>query len=219
MFKPMTAYAPSLDDIYSYVIYATYNKDDDSYKDNPKQAEIIKKQYEEEYGAKCIVYSVNSAEEFVNTWNSLDDSNGINAIQVIAHGRVTDSGNGYLDFKDGTKLFSNSGACLINGNKSIDNIQSKNVNSIYFSACNTANADFNSNIADAFFSKNTSAKSVTGWDGGVTFRFHQMGWRSFKNRDLRLNVNEDFPSADQDTFVKWKAADDDRKPGKVVKTR
>ena len=215
MFRPMDVYAPSPDDKYSYVIYADYDKNDPSHDDNPKQAEVIRKQYEKEYGTRCFVYCVNSAEDFVNTWNSLDDSNGISAIQVISHGRVTDSGNGYLEFKDGTKLFSNSGKCLTSGNKSIDNIQSKNVNSIYFSACNTANPDFKSNIVDAFFNKNASAKSVTGWDGGVYFvRESKRALRHFN-----YLINEDFPSVDQRTFNKWKAADDDRKPGKVVKTR
>ena len=220
IFNPMTAFAPSPDEARSYVIYASYNKSkkDKSYKENPKQAEIIKKLYEDKYSVKCTVYSVDSAEEFVNTWNSLDDSNGINEIQVISHGKVTENGNGYLYFKDGSKLFSSSSSAtgLTNGNKSIDNIQSKNVNSIYFSACNTANPDFNSNIADAFFNKNTAAKSVTGWDGGVYFvSISRKAFFKFSS----FIINKDFPSKDQDTFNMWKSGEDDRKPGKVIKTR
>jgi len=41
-----------------------------------------------------------------------------------------------------------------------------------------ANEDFTSNIAGAFFKRNPNADTVSGWDGGVTFRFHQRRFRS-----------------------------------------
>ena len=219
IFNPMKVYAPCVTDKNSYVIY------DDGDKNNKKQAEIIMEQYEEEYGGMCIAYPVSSAEEFVSTWESLDDSNGINAIQVISHGHVNnnkesaDYGIGYLLFNDGTKLYSSSFDGLTSGNRSIDNIYSKNVNSIYFSACNTANPDFNTNIMDAFFDKNTSAKSVTGWDGGVTFRFHQRGLRSILSGNFQWTVNKDVPSDNQDTFNFFKDPNDKRKEGPRTKTR
>ncbi len=80
-------------------------------------------------------------------------------------------------------------------------MQSKNVGSIYFSACNTANLDFKKNIAEAFYDKNTSARSVSGWDGGVTFRFHQRGPKSIFSGNFKFKaVNKDVPSASQRTF-------------------
>ena len=95
----------------SYVIYSAYDKKET--KLNKKQAKVIRKQYEKEYGGTCKVYEVNSAEEFVDTWNSLDDSYGIDAIHVISHGHVSDDKNsnnygiGYIYFNEGA-LYSSS---------------------------------------------------------------------------------------------------------------
>lgn len=210
----------------SVVIYATYGNGNKDTKLNKKQAKVIKEQYQEKYGGVCEIYEVRSAEDFVNTWNSLDDSYGIDAIQVISHGSVGWDGNSYgignLMFGDGSNLYSSSFEGLTGGNKSIDDVNSKNVNSIYFSACNTANPDFNSNIMTAFYNKNTSAKSVTGWDGGVTFRFHQRGLRSFLSGNFQWTVNKDFSVAREeqhtfDTFMN--ITGNIREPGKRELTR
>lgn len=74
---------------YSVVIWANYPDEPKSVtKDNQKQAEVIKEQYEEKYDSECYVYNVGTAEDFVNTWNSLDDSEPIDEIQFIGHGSV-----------------------------------------------------------------------------------------------------------------------------------
>ena len=147
---------------YSVVIWANYPDEKKSVsKNNKKQAEIIAEQYEEKYGGECYVYEVGTAEDFVTTWNSLDDSEPIDAIQFIGHGtaaRETDDityGYGNIYFGDGSKLYAetyiNNIAGEVHDKKrrvkgindyTIDNVYGKNVGSIYFSACNTANQDF-----------------------------------------------------------------------------
>ena len=58
-----------------------------------------------------------------------------------------------------------------------------------------ANEDFTSNIAEAFFKRNPNADTVSGWDGGVTFRFRSL-------REGKFRVNKDFSvdRDDQNTF-------------------
>ena len=71
----------------------------------------FKKYIKEKYGGECYVYEVGTAEDFVTTWNSLDDSEPIDAIQFIGHGtaaRETDDityGYGNIYFGDGSKLY------------------------------------------------------------------------------------------------------------------
>lgn len=219
---------------YSVVIWANYPNEDKSVtKDNKKQAKIIKEQYEEKYGSECYVYEVGTAEDFVNTWNSLDDSEPIDEIQFIGHGSVGKVenepyySNGFIYFGDNSRLYSSSSknindevfnrARAVKGinDFTIDNINQKNVNSIYFSACNTANLDFNTNIANAFFKKNNTQK-VTGWDGGVSFTFNSI--RSLLT-SFNYKVNKDGPSVNQKTFNKFKEKyGSDHEPGKVVYT-
>ncbi len=219
---------------YSVVIWANYPNEDKSVtKDNKKQAKIIKEQYEEKYGSECYVYEVGTAEDFVNTWNSLDDSEPIDEIQFIGHGSVGKVenepyySNGFIYFGDNSRLYSSSSknindevfnrARAVKGinDFTIDDINQKNVNSIYFSACNTANLDFNTNIANAFFKKNNTQK-VTGWDGGVSFTFNSI--RSLLT-SFNYKVNKDGPSVNQKTFNKFKEKyGSDHEPGKVVYT-
>ena len=147
---------------YSVVIWANYPDEKKSVsKNNKKQAEIIAEQYEEKYGGECYVYEVGTAEDFVTAWNSLDDSEPIDAIQFIGHGtaaRETDDityGYGNIYFGDGSKLYAETYINNIAGgvhdkkrrvkginDYTIDDVYGKNVGSIYFSACNTANQDF-----------------------------------------------------------------------------
>lgn len=91
--------------------------------------------------------------------------------------------------------------------RSINDIDSKSVNYLYFSACNTANSDFKVNIAQAFYDKNPNARTVVGWDGGVAFIFE--GWKGLKT------INQDFSSKNQRTFenIKDKSNNPNREPG------
>ena len=222
---------------YSVVIWANYPDEPKSVtKDNKKQAEIIKEQYEKKYGSECYVYNVGTAADFVNTWNSLDDSTLIDEIQFIGHGSVGKEkneahySNGYIYFGDGSRLYSSSSVNCIGdlvydnartikgiNDFTIDDIKQKNVNSIYFSACNTANLDFNTNIANAFFKKNNTEK-VSGWDGGVSFTFKS--YRALLSLEFwNFTVNKDGSSVNQKTFKKFmEESGNERKPGKVVYT-
>lgn len=222
---------------YSVVIWANYPDEPKSVtKDNQKQAEVIKEQYEEKYDSECYVYNVGTAEDFVNTWNSLDDSEPIDEIQFIGHGSVGKEkneahySNGFIYFGDGSRLYSSGDVNNINdvvfdntrtvkgiNDFTINDINQKNVNSIYFSACNTANLDFNTNIANAFFKKNNTQK-VSGWDGGVSYTFKS--YRALLSLEFwNFTVNRDDPSVNQKTFNKFKEiSGNDRKPGKVVYT-
>ena len=161
---------------YGVVIYGTYPNESGSTEDNKSQAEIIQAEFIEKYG-ECEVYPINTAQEFVDTWNALDDSNGIDEIEYIGHGSVSRSGSdygiGYLYFGDDSRLYSTSYFTDNNGGQSFDRSRracgyyaKKSVGKIYFSACNTANLDFNSNIVNAF-SKLYPSTRVTGWDGSV----------------------------------------------------
>lgn len=163
----------------------------------------------------------------------MDDSEPIDEIQFIGHGSVGKVenepyySNGFIYFGDNSRLYSSSSknindevfnrARAVKGinDFTIDNINQKNVNSIYFSACNTANLDFNTNIANAFFKKNNTQK-VTGWDGGVSFTFNSI--RSLLT-SFNYKVNKDGPSVNQKTFNKFKEKyGSDHEPGKVVYT-
>ncbi len=210
-------------------------------KDNEKQAEVIKEQYEEKYDSECYVYKVKTAADFVNTWNSLDDSEPIDAIQFIGHGTAAreldeiNYGYGNIYFGDGSKLYADSYINNIAGeifdrtrrikginDYTIDDVQSKNVGCIYFSACNTANQDFTANIAEAFYNKNPQAQTVSGWDGGVTFRFHQRGLRSIFSGNFKWTANKDFAMDmnDQTTFKTFMdRTGNTRNPGLVTYDR
>ena len=214
---------------YGVVIYGTYPNEKNATKDNEEQADIIRKGYEMAYG-ECYVYDVGTAEEFVNVWNSLDDSNGIDEIQVICHGsarRYTpDKGIGYIYFGDDSRLYSSpyeinniaaseyskSRSLLGCKDKVMEDVKQKNVNSIYFSACNTSNLDFKTNISEAFSQKNIGAE-VTGWDGGVYFR--RTWWKVFT-----ANWDEPMDMKDQHTFKyfrdhSYKEIAEKRNPSKV----
>ena len=208
---------------YGVVIYGTYPNESGSTEDNKSQAEIIQAEFIEKYG-ECEVYPVNTAQEFVDTWNSLDDSNGIDEIEYIGHGSVSrsgpDYGIGYLYFGDGSRLYSSSYFSDNNGGQSFDrsrracglndrtmaNVHQKNVGKIYFSACNTANPDFKTNIAQEFAHKNPDSL-VSGWDGGVYFRRTYLKF-------FTANWDEAMGKDDQPTFDYFRSKDDKRKPGK-----
>lgn len=88
----------------------------------------------------------------------------------------------------------------------------KNVGSIYFSACNTSNLDFKTNISEAFAQKNIGAE-VTGWDGGVYFK--RSWWKIFT-----ANWDEPMGMESQSTFKyfknhSYKQIAEKRNPSKV----
>lgn len=88
----------------------------------------------------------------------------------------------------------------------------KNVRSIYFSACNTSNLDFKTNISEAFAQKNIGAE-VTGWDGGVYFK--RTWWKIFT-----ANWDEPMGMDSQSTFKyfrdnSYKQNAEERNPSKV----
>ena len=124
----------------------------------------------------------------------------IDAVEVITHGHVetrvdaSDYGIGYLLFNGG-KFYSKRGDYMGVKDKSIDDIKPKNISYLYFSACNTANYDFNVNIVQAFYHKNPFAKTVAGWDGGVGFVFN-----SFFEL---IETNKDMPTSDESNPT-WK---------------
>ena len=207
---------------YGVIIYGTYPNEDHSTEDNMYQAGVIEQEFKEKYG-ECQVYSVNSAQEFVDTWNSLDDSNGIDEIEFIGHGTADryglTNGIGYIYFGDGSRLFSSNFKDQSEGreffrvrnaygfrDQTIADVQQKNVSKIYFSACNTANPDFKINIAQAFAQKNSDSL-VTGWDGGVYFR------RTFLHF-FTANWDEAMGGDDQHTFDFFRDPSDKRDPGK-----
>lgn len=204
----MTVYAPS--DEKSYVFYSIYENDPAETDRNKRQAEIIQKEYSGTYGG-CEVIGVNSAQEFVDQWNKLPDSVG--AIQVISHGHVNyknenanDYLNGYIFFSDGSKLYSSSFNVMGSNDRSVDNLKTMSANKLYFSACNTANKDFKTNIAKAFYEKNNISQ-VTGWDGGVTF--------IFKSKNPFFKVNRDY-SVEEGGDVFKELCKDGREPGKIT---
>ncbi|MCU6720639.1 RHS repeat-associated core domain-containing protein [Porcipelethomonas ammoniilytica] len=213
---------------YGVVIYGSYPYEENATKDNEEQANIIREKYEVSYG-ECYVYEVGTAEEFVNVWNSLDDSNGIDEIQVICHGtayrNTPDKGVGCIYFGDYSSLYSSSYTNSIGASEydksrrlrglndqNMNDVMQKNVRSIYFSACNTSNLDFKTNISEAFAQKNFGAE-VTGWDGGVYFK--RTWWKIFTaNWDEPMGMNS------QSTFKyfrdnSYKQNAEERNPSKV----
>ena len=169
-----------------------------------------------------------TAEEFVNVWNSLDDSEVIDEIEVICHGSARkftpDSGIGYIYFGDDSRLYSSryetnslmsckySDSRAKKNDKYIDSISRKNVDSIYFSACNTSNLDFKSNISEAFAKKNVGT-AVTGWDGGVYFR--RTWWKIFTaNWDEAMDLDHQ-PTFNYFKKHSYKNNSEDRNPSKV----
>jgi len=203
----------------SYVIY--------SYDDNKKQAEVIQQQLTKKYGTATFVMNVQSAKEFVDTWNNLGYINGehfsIDAVEIITHGHVSydkDSpkyGIGYLQFngndaKSTTYFYSQNFGSIGENNRSIDDISAKSMDLLYFSACNTANPDFKSNIAQAFYDKNPYINTVTGWDGGVGF--------VFESRNPFFKTKQDYPTPDGnngtfDTFRERGQNPNRKRQGKV----
>ena len=76
------------------------------------------------------------------------------------------------------------------------------------------------NIAEAFYNKNPQAQTVSGWDGGVSFRFRQIGWRSIFSGNFSWKVNKDFPSSSQTTFNTFiEQTGNTRSPGLVTYDR
>ena len=89
--------------------------------------------------------------------------------------------------------------------RSINDIESKSIRYLYFSACNTANSDFKVNtVVQAFYDKNPNVRTVAGWDGGVVFYFQM---------ETSFTVNKDFSTVYQHTFDTLRKAGDNRKPG------
>ncbi len=94
----------------------------------------------------------------------------------------------------------------------MNDVMQKNVRSIYFSACNTSNLDFKTNISEAFAQKNFGAE-VTGWDGGVYFK--RTWWKIFT-----ANWDEPMGMDSQSTFKyfrdnSYKQNAEERNPSKV----
>ena len=214
---------------YGVVIYGTYPNEKNETKDNEEQADIIRKGYEKAYG-ECYVYDVGSAEEFVDVWTSLDDSKGIDEIQFIGHGSARkytpDKGIGYIYFGDDSRLYSSpydinniasseyskSRSLLGCKDKTINDVMQKNVNSIYFSACNTSNLDFKTNISEAFAQKNVGTE-VTGWDGGVYFK--RTWWKIFTANWDEPMGKDDQPTFDFFKINSYREISENRNPSKI----
>jgi len=211
----------------SWIIVSLYENDEAENQRNINQAEIRKAAYEEQYGTPCRIRYVNTADDFRTAWNSLGRvySNShsfrdvpIDAVEVISHGHVSmaEGSNSYLNwyiyFSDGSKLYSSSYEEMRSEDRSIDDLNPKTMTQLYFSACNTANQDFKTNIVQAFYDKNPNISSVAGWDGGVAFVF------SSRNPFTRTKI--DYPSKRQPTFdTLSNMFDTKRKAGKITLTR
>ena len=198
----------------SYVICSIYEDDANETDRNRRQAEIIKAEFEEKYGTPCHIIEIYSAEDFVDSWNELpkdDFNNPIDAVEIISHGHVNFKNSnednyliGYIYFSDGSRFYAAENNSMTEKDRSINDIESKSIRYLYFSACNTANSDFKVNIAQAFYDKNPNVRTVAGWDGGVVFIFK---WKRL------FTVNKDFSTASQETFEELRKYGDNRKPG------
>ena len=198
----------------SYVICSIYEDDANETDRNRRQAEIIKTEFEEKYGTPCHIIEIYSAEDFVDSWNELpkdDFNNPIDSVEIISHGHVNfkmpNEDNyliGYIYFSDGSRFYAAENNSMTEKDRSINDIESKSIRYLYFSACNTANSDFKVNIAQAFYDKNPNVRTVAGWDGGVVFIFK---WKRL------FTVNKDFSTASQETFEELRKYGDNRKPG------
>lgn len=67
----------------------------------------------------------------------------------------------------------------------------KNIDFMYFSACNTANPDV-VNIAEAFFNYNPQINIVGGWDGGVAFVRNYFSLPDYADKPTNARSNPTF---------------------------
>jgi len=212
--NPITFVDPSGLD--SYVIWASYGDSKDT-TDNERQAKIRAATYERMYRTPSHVIEVKSAADFEEAWNGMGlvgrNEVSIDVVEVISHGHYIN----HNDEKIGVLLFAQStfhakdSDGMGRNDRSINDLLQKEMRGLNFSACNTANQDFDINIATAFYENNPDIQTVTGWDGGVGF--------VFSSRNPFFKASADYPSLTQTTFYNLRQESDTREPGKITMSR
>jgi len=223
--NPITFVDPS--GLESWIIVALYADDPAENQRNKNQAEIRKEMYEAQYGTTCFIKYVSNAEQFTKDWNDIGTVYGrhisrtvpIDAVEIISHGILMPDSTvdriGGLLLDKGTTFSAND----------VSTLQTKEMDALYFSACNTANQDFDLNIATAFYDHNPGIKSVSGWDGGVVFVFtdrsNAIPIPGLRGRTgTEVTVNEDRSSPSQWTFNRLiRQTGNTRQPGKITLSR
>ena len=231
----------------NWVLWASYGTSEDA--KNLKQAGIVASQLSSLYAPQTHVVEIKSAADFVDVWNNRIGRNGeaIGAVHFIGHGHyatVDGMTIGHIFFSDSV-FYAQAHNSMGPNDRSISDLRSHSMDSLYFSACNTANLDFNINIVTAFYDHNPGIAAVTGWDGGVGFTFwsNRMALGGFGygivtsgsslgttgaigqgiiNGYRQGNVNQDGPSPmdNQITFQnQMNLTGNIRKPGKITLIR
>ena len=145
------------------------------------------------------IIHVTSSKDFVDKYNALPEEDVV-FLEVICHGIVEyenksriDYGVGSLSFEDGSQFYSDDDTIYGEECYNMSDIYSKNITEIYFSACNSANPDLKTNIAQAFYDKNPETQKVSGWDGGVAFvKCFPFGDYDYEDKKTKSSHNPTF---------------------------
>lgn len=127
-------------------------------------------------GTKVNIVPIASAKNFEETWNSIDESVTIDAVEIILHGSIDGpkgGGVGFLYFEGDYSRVAADESVITDAAKhvKIGDLKTKRMDNLYFSSCNSANLDVK-NVGNAF--KNVViANEIIGWDGGSLYDYEK----------------------------------------------
>ena len=167
----------------SYVLYDKNGISGDGKHTFKDEANIRKKQLEEQWGTDVYLLPISNAKEFEKAWNLRVgyDWNGydvtIEEVVIIAHGSIEGQkgkdAQSYFYFgntKD-SKVYAKSNLDGDNDNVIVSNLAWKQMKYLNFSMCNSANPDVY-NLAYAFKTRMTVNNYIIAWDGGTIFNYN-----------------------------------------------
>lgn len=182
----------------SYIIYEQGAISGDGKHTFDDEAQIRKKQLEQEWKTEVYLLPVSNAKEFEQIWNYRVgyDWDGydvpIEEVVIIAHGSIEGikrkSAQSFLYFgnKD-SKVYALSNFDGDSDNIVVNNLVSKRMKWLTFSTCNSGNPDVY-NLAYAFKLQMAVDKFITAWDGGTYYNYQYevlmpgTGWQPTWNK-------------------------------------